>query len=291
MSHETTIEPAVGAYDRMAPYYDQFTAGYAHEAWIAALERQALDLGLCGRRVLDVGCGTGSSTAPLFARGYSVLACDISPEMVRIAREKFPEHADSFQVADMRALPTLGEFDLVLCLDDCINYLLSDTELESALRGIARQLAPEGILAFDVNSLQTYHHGFTSSMIRESAGLFFAWRGRATSAIGPCDQAEATVEVFAERPDGLWERTSTTHLQRHHSRTAIRGALGAAGLSCRRVLGQRPGAVLEADPVEDHHPKLVFFAGRSEGGCEDGVPGVAGASRKTSAAGRLVVTD
>lgn len=258
-----TAEPTVGAYDRLAPYYDQFTAGYAHERWIAAIEEHALELGLSGSRVLDLGCGTGSSTAPLFARDYSVWACDISPEMVRIAREKFPEHAGAFFVADMRELPQLGMFDLVLCLDDAVNYLLSDRDLERAFRGVGKLLTPNGIFAFDVNSLSCYRSGFSCSMVRESDGLFFAWRGEATPTMGPCGTAAATVEVFAERDDGLWERRSSKHIQRHHSEETVRAALAASGLECHRVLGQLPGARLEATPSEERHTKLVYFARRN----------------------------
>ena len=40
MSVLTESEPAL-AYDSLAPYYDQFTLGYAHEAWVAAIEQRA----------------------------------------------------------------------------------------------------------------------------------------------------------------------------------------------------------------------------------------------------------
>ena len=259
MTQITAHEADTGAYDCLAPYYDRFTAGYAHDRWIGALEQHAFELGLRGRSALDLACGTGLSTAPLIARGYSVLACDISPEMVRIARDKFPEHADSFFVADMRALPRLGEFDLVVCLDDSINYLLLDAELEATFGCVADLLAPGGVFVFDVNSLETYRRGFASSIVRESEGLFFSWRGEAGQTVGPCETAAATIEVFAEREDGLWERRSSRHVQRHHSREAICAALAATGLECRSLLGQRQGARLEAVPSEERHAKLVYF--------------------------------
>jgi ubiquinone/menaquinone biosynthesis C-methylase UbiE len=128
------LDHAAAAYEVLAPYYDVFTAGYAYEQWIAAIEDRALALGLRGRRALDLACGTGNSTGPLLARGYSVVACDISPGMIEVAQRKYPEAANSFLVADMRRLPELGRFDLVLCLDDAINYLLS-TEGSSRRRG------------------------------------------------------------------------------------------------------------------------------------------------------------
>ena len=57
------------AFDAMAPLYDDFTAHYEYEFWteqlLAVLERE----GLQGRRLLDVGCGTGTSFLPMLPRG------------------------------------------------------------------------------------------------------------------------------------------------------------------------------------------------------------------------------
>jgi hypothetical protein len=43
--------------------------------------------------------------------------------MIEVARAKLPALANSLFTADMRSLPELGKFDLVLCLDDALNYL------------------------------------------------------------------------------------------------------------------------------------------------------------------------
>jgi SAM-dependent methyltransferase len=74
--------------------------------------------------VLDVACGTGKSFRPLLRRGYEVTGCDISPPML----EQAPAGAPGVRLvpADMRALPDLGAFDLVTCLDDALNYLARD---------------------------------------------------------------------------------------------------------------------------------------------------------------------
>jgi SAM-dependent methyltransferase len=257
-------EAAAGAYDALAPYYDEFTAGYCHEEWVAAIERRAVGLGLTGRRALDVGCGTGKSTAALLQRGYSVLACDISEGMVREAQAKFPSQSDAFMVADMRELPVLGEFDLVLCLDDAVNYLLSDDDLEATFAGVAASLSPDGVFAFDLNSLRTYRTSFAQAMVREGEGLFFAWRGEGTASLEPGQSTSATVEVFRERDDGLWERHSSHHIQRHHTRQAVHRAMARAGLDCQAVAGQLAGAKLEFDADEDRHIKLVYFARRAK---------------------------
>ncbi|HLY50075.1 MAG TPA: class I SAM-dependent methyltransferase [Solirubrobacteraceae bacterium] len=260
MATIAALDHAGAEYDLIAPFYDRFTADYAYEPWIDAIERRAVAHGLSGKRALDLACGTGKSTLPLHTRGYSVRGCDISEGMVECARSRLPELADAFTVADMRDLPELGEFDLVLCLDDAVNYLLDDGELEAAFAGVARLLAPGGIFAFDVNSLLTYRTCFAETELREAPGILFAWRGEATQSLQPAEGASATVEIFAQRDDGLWERRTMRHVQRHHPEQALRSALERAGLSCCAVLGQRPGAILEADADEDSHIKLVYFA-------------------------------
>jgi SAM-dependent methyltransferase len=150
------------AYAVLAPAYDLLTAEYAYGPWLAAIERLALRHGLAGRRLLDVGCGTGKSFMPLLERGFDVTACDISPEMVAAARQKAGGRADVL-VADMRRLPVLGEFDLITCIDDAINHLLGPDEVADAFAGLRANLAPGGLLVFDVNTLAAYQASRTSS--------------------------------------------------------------------------------------------------------------------------------
>jgi SAM-dependent methyltransferase len=259
-----TYPEAAEAYNCLAPFYDGFTEAYDYEGWLAKIEDRARSVGLCGKRALDVACGTGKSAEPLLARGYSVLACDISPEMLAQARGKFPGHAEAFQLADMRALPHLGEFDLILCLDDAINYLLSQDELEATFAGVADCLAPSGVFVFDVNALAAYRSFFAQTTVSESEQLFFAWRGEADPQLGPGQTATARVEIFSEREDGLWERRFMRHVQRHHPPETITAALKAAGLDCQAIVGQRPGSRMDDTFDEDVHIKLLYFCRHSD---------------------------
>jgi SAM-dependent methyltransferase len=254
--------PTAVGYDCLAPFYDRFTAGYAYEPWIDAIERRAVSQGLRGWRALDLACGTGKSTVPLLERGYAVRGCDISEGMIREARRKLPEHAEAFLVADMRELPDLGEFDFVLCLDDAVNYLLTDAELEATFAGVARVLAPGGVFAFDVNTMLTYRSCFASTAVRESSGVRFVWRGEAPVSFHPGEGASAEVEIFSQQDDGCWERHSMRHIQRHHPISAIDAALEAGGLARCATVGQHPGARLENRVDEECHIKLVHFARR-----------------------------
>jgi SAM-dependent methyltransferase len=252
-----TATPALLAYERLAPVYDDFTDGYDHDAWIGRLERIARNHGANGPRVLDVACGTGKSFAPLLERGYDVWACDISPAMAERARRCAGIDPARVLVADMRELPELGAFELVTCLDDAVNYLLTDDDLVAAFASVARQLAPDGVYLFDTNTLATYRAGFAVDAIFERPLAAATWRGETTGPIEPGALCAASI-AFDDDGDGV-----SRHVQRHHPEPVVRHALTSAGLACRAVLGQSTGGVLHEDADEEAHTKLVYVAGRA----------------------------
>ena len=251
---------ALEAYEALAPYYDAFTSDYAHDAWLGEVEQWARASGLRGNRVLDVGCGTGKSFEPLLARGYRVTACDLSPAMVERARERTPD----VHVADMRALPWSGEFDLITCMDDGLNYLLTESDLDAALAGMARALRPGGIAVFDTNTVATYRHTFGDSFQVEHGDLRFSWRGAADAAFGPGALAEATLHV-----DDCGETSFSRHVERHWPIDALRDSCTRAGFARVYFRGQVSGGRLVGDPDEGRHVKVVCLAATARPGREE----------------------
>jgi SAM-dependent methyltransferase len=251
-----TATPALLAYERLAPVYDDFTDGYDHDAWVDRLVRIARDHGAKGPRVLDVACGTGKSFTPLLERGYDVWACDISPAMVERARRCAGVNADRVVVSDMRELPKLGAFELITCLDDAVNYLLSVEDLVAAFTSIARSLAPDGVYLFDTNTLATYRAGFADGVVFERPLAGAVWRGETAEPIEPGALCMAAIEL-----DDAHAGAISRHVQRHHPEPVVRRALTSAGLATRAVLGQSTGGVLHADADEQAHTKLVYVAG------------------------------
>jgi SAM-dependent methyltransferase len=243
-------DPALSAYERMAPFYDLFTESYDYERWLSKLEALALDHGLSGKRLLDVGCGTGTSFLPMLARGWDVTGCDISPAMLERAREK-AGGAAQLAIADMLDLPEFGEFDLVWALDDAINYLLSPGELSQALAGMSANLAPTGLLLFDLNELQAYRTFFAETTVVEHGGRRLTWRGMAAADVPPGSICESEMEVA---PGEV-----LTHRQRHFPEAEVHAALAGAGLDCVAVYGHGLDGI-PTQPLAPTHTKAIYIA-------------------------------
>jgi SAM-dependent methyltransferase len=247
---ETGGDWAQRTYEAMAPVYDAFTGHYESEAWIADLVKVLERHGLTGKRLLDVGCGTGTSFLPMLAQGWEVTGCDISPAMLGRAREKAGE-APQLAVADMLDLPEFGEFDLVWALDDAINYLLSPAELRQALTGMRANLAPTGLLLFDLNELQAYRTFFAETSVVEREGRRLVWRGLASADVPPGSICEAQMEVA---PGEV-----LTHRQRHFPEAEVRAALAGADLECLAVYGHGLDGI-PTQPLAPTHTKAIYVA-------------------------------
>jgi SAM-dependent methyltransferase len=256
---------AAEAYRGLAPFYDELTREHDYETWTLHLEERARRFGVRGRRLLDAACGTGKSFLPFLARDYSVTACDISAEMLEVAAAKAPE-ANLF-LADVRALGEVGSFDLITCLDDVMNYLVEDSDLDRVFASLAPNLAPGGVLVFDVNTMSTYRTTWARDFALDGPDLFLTWRGRSTEAAQPGCLAELTIEAFSETDHGLYERVTSEHVQRHHPRPDVEAALAGAGLALAGVFGLLPdGSLDELAADDDLHHKLIYFAQRTARG-------------------------
>jgi demethylmenaquinone methyltransferase/2-methoxy-6-polyprenyl-1,4-benzoquinol methylase len=92
-------------------------------------------------RVLDLGAGTGTSTAPLASRGAVAVACDFSAGMLREGRRRRP--VLPFVAGDGNRLPFRADaFDLVTTSFGLRNI----ADVDQALRELRRVCRPGGRL-------------------------------------------------------------------------------------------------------------------------------------------------
>ena len=84
---------------------------------------------LNGSTLIDAGCGTGTLAIEAAQRGAEVVAVDLSPTLINLARERLRELGDAldvtFLVGDMRDMD-LGCFDYAVAMDSLIHYNVAD---------------------------------------------------------------------------------------------------------------------------------------------------------------------
>jgi SAM-dependent methyltransferase len=260
-------EATSDAYDRFAPVYDRVNADNDYEMWLGEtllpeLEKRGLRKGWA----LDIGCGTGRAFDPLLQRGWKIVGCDASAGMLGEAERKFGKRVQLLQL-DARSLmpispspaaPAEGAFQLILLLNDVLNYMTEEEELEQVFTGLTRNLSPTyGLVIFDVNTFSLFRHDFSVACV-EGDAEGWEWRGLTEGA----------------RPEGIYEALLSgpniethIHRQRHWTSQQIQRALEASGLEAIGRLGQREAdgeILLSETPDEERDRKIVYIATKAD---------------------------
>lgn len=139
--------------------------------------------GVCeGVRVLDVACGTGVLFEDYIAHGAdSIVGVDLSPEMVRIARRKFPQSHIEVICADIEEIQFGTPFDCCVVY----NALPHFPDPARLIRHLAGFIKPGGRLCIA--------HGMShAAVMRHHAG-------RAEAVSRPLPDVGVLCDLFAPR--------------------------------------------------------------------------------------------
>jgi SAM-dependent methyltransferase len=134
----------VSIFSRSQRYYDAIYSGkdYAQEAayvkqLIARHKRSD------GNALLDVACGTGGHV-PYLRDDFAYEGLDLDPEMLALARQRFPDI--TFHQGDMTDFALGRQFDVVTCLFGSIANVKTGQRLRQAITTLAGHLRPGGVL-------------------------------------------------------------------------------------------------------------------------------------------------
>lgn len=105
-----------------------------------------------GCRLLDLCCGHGRHAVELAARGFQVTGVDLARGYLDEARAAARGRGVKvrWRRTDMRELPYVAEFDLVVSLYNAWGYFEEESENQAVLAGVARALAPGGHFFLDL---------------------------------------------------------------------------------------------------------------------------------------------
>jgi ubiquinone/menaquinone biosynthesis C-methylase UbiE len=196
-------------YERLSQVYDLGWGGFA-EQYRGLVDRILVECGIKEARILDLACGTGILAMSLARQGHIVRGIDVSPKMIAVARSKTGGMPYvSFEVGDMTKFVVRGEFDLVTCTFDSVNYVLNIDDVEAMFVRVAASLEKAGRFVFDSNTRQLYVSIGTGTEKKELGGQSFVhkWsynrlRNEATTTF---EFADGSKEIHRQRPYDLSE--------------------------------------------------------------------------------------
>lgn len=249
--------------------YDQFAEIYQRGPYVrfaqglaeSVLPEYLSELGLEPSNLLDVACGEGTFALMMSRLGYDVVGVDQSPEMIRLARKQAWEEKRGieFLVEDMRALPFEAQFDLVTCLFDSLNYMLTIQDLSDAFMSVYRALRPDGLFIFDMNTI----YGLAVDWMRQETYI----QNEAPDFIELHRQsfdyenlvATMTITIFRQRGK-TWQRIEETHRERGYPVADIQFLLHEIGFEVVGMFGN----LKKRSALQTTSPR-VYFAARKHG--------------------------
>jgi 2-polyprenyl-3-methyl-5-hydroxy-6-metoxy-1,4-benzoquinol methylase len=141
---------------------------------------------ICDGWILDLGCGDGSVSRPLLAKGNRLTLVDFSSHMIAAARSATPSGSPvTFVQADILEWVPDRQYDAVLC----VGVLAHVSSVEAVITKVVQSLRPGGLCVLQITDdgsplgslLNRYyrfreHAGYQLSMVSAAALLKIAAR-------------------------------------------------------------------------------------------------------------------
>lgn len=239
--------------NRIARFFDAEYADYMED--LPALQAYAQRT---GGPLLELGCGTGRLLVPLARAGYAVTGVDLSPEMLRRAREKITAAKLTERVTliegDYSTAALGGPYRFAFCVMNTFLHLLTTDAQVRALRHWRQHLAPGGLLLLDV-----FHPDFRQLAELDGRLIYDrSWQDAETSATvmkfvtcmtDPARQLLHVTMLYDEiATDGALRRTVATYDICYFGKAEAELTLERAGYVLEAVYGGWDLAPFEGNP-------------------------------------------
>jgi SAM-dependent methyltransferase len=209
-----------------------------------------------GRRIVDLGCGTGASVRWFANHGYNITGIDLSPAMLRVAQQSITGSGISFQLleGDIRALNDLHDIDFVLALD-VLNELNSLRDLETVFTSVAKCVAPGKLLVFDLHTIEGLAQREPVTMVSDSDDLNVFLSSR----FDYDRQASNGTYTIFHRSGSAWQRYRAARTLRGFPIQVVTALLQRTGFGIMALLNTRLETL---DLANIREPRVIVFAQR-----------------------------
>lgn len=242
-------------YGEFAEVYDELTRNVPYDR-IADYYADILSEAAKGRRLLDIGCGTGNLTIRLKKKGFDVVGLDGSADMLSEAMAK---NADIMWICqDMTEINMGEEFDAVISTLDSVNHLESKAEIESCFRHVNESLKPGGTFAFDVNTVYKHREILAdNTFVYDADGAYCVWLNEFSE---EDNGVSIDLDIFFEQEDGSYIRGGESFREIALTIDETREILGKCGFEILKIYDY-----LSSDQPNEMSEKLLILARKIHG--------------------------
>ncbi len=241
-------------YGKFAMVYDQLMNDVPYPKWVDLVQEVNKRMERSNRRLLDIGCGTGTLPIMLSQVGFHVTGIDLSEEMLAIAQQKAQSlgQSISFFQMDMTNLEEMETFDLITIFCDSINYLTTPLAVQKTFQGVYDLLDDRGYFLFDTHSIHKIEHVFLNHS--------YSYISDAVSYIWNCFPGESPNSVdheltffIEEEQTGKYERFDENHTQTAFSSDEYKKWLEDIGFQIESIYADFD------EQVDDNKAERLFF--------------------------------
>ena len=221
-------------YQVLSAIYDEIDMGQFGRTSISRIVNYAQQNGWMGRAFVDVGCGTGASLEFFNQYSYISTAVDQSPEMLAIARSKYPNI--TYIEQDIRQLNDISPADMVISLN-VMNELDSLNDIKSTFASIFNLVKEDKLFVFDMFTIEglieRYNRGDRLAYrdIEDSSMVF------STNDFDYERQVHLRhYSIFKKAENNLWKRSEANRILRAYPVQAIVALLQRTGFRLSSLL-------------------------------------------------------
>jgi len=245
------------SYHALANWYDKLMEHVPYDQWIQFTESKIQKHEIAGKKIVDLGSGTGEIAIRLAEKGYDVTAVDLSEEMLMVGMDKALKKQLHIQWIKQNIVQLEGfqHIDVFVSYLDVLNYITDVKDLEKLFMRVFEALNPNGLFMFDIHHLPFMETDRgNQTFVDESDDIMYIWECQKNT---PRGRYMHYLTFFLKQSDGMYKRYEEVHEQQVFPIEIYRDLLQAVGFSKITIL---PNILDENSILDDENERNFIIA-------------------------------